>query len=87
MNALFDTLVFLPYLPPPYFLPYFLFLHFQLIRLEELVLTHTNNPDKRRAGRSTTKTSIDWTTISLVRIRILLFFTIALKDMCLFVWI
>ena len=38
----------------------------QLIRLEDLVLTHTNNPDKRRAGRSTTKTSIDWTTISLV---------------------
>uniref|UniRef100_A0A7S3HL51 Uncharacterized protein n=1 Tax=Spumella elongata TaxID=89044 RepID=A0A7S3HL51_9STRA len=37
-----------------------------LIRLEDLVLTHTNNPDKRRAGRSTTKTSIDWTTISLL---------------------
>lgn len=43
-----------------------LILHPQLIKLEELVLTHTNNPDKRRAGRSTSRASIDWTTISQV---------------------
>ena len=38
----------------------------QLIRLEELVLTHINNPNKRRAGRSTSRATIDWTSISQV---------------------
>jgi hypothetical protein len=31
-----------------------------------MVLTHINNPNKRRAGRSTSKTTIDWTSISQV---------------------
>ena len=30
------------------------------------MLTHINNPNKRRAGRSTTRTTIDWTSISQV---------------------
>lgn len=28
------------------------------------MLTHINNPHKRRAGRSTSRTTIDWTSIS-----------------------
>jgi hypothetical protein len=43
----------------------------QLIKLEEMVLTHINNPNKRRAGRSTSKTTIDWTSISQVPSRTL----------------
>jgi hypothetical protein len=38
-----------------------------LIKLEDLVLTHINNPHKRRAGRSTSRTTIDWTSISQVQ--------------------
>lgn len=31
------------------------------------MLTHINNPHKRRAGRSTSRTTIDWTSISQVQ--------------------
>ena len=30
------------------------------------MLTHINNPNKRRAGRSTSRATIDWTSISQV---------------------
>lgn len=30
------------------------------------MLTHINNPNMRRAGRSTSRTTIDWTSISQV---------------------
>ena len=63
-----------------------LFILSQLIRLEDLVLTHTNNPDKRRAGRSTTKTSIDWTTISLVCHHALCYIFVLLFYYAVFLW-